>query len=119
VIDPSHIASNRPSNKRFRSPQLAACAVACALWLCACEVRNPVTVAVYPGAERCSILEKELPCAGAGRYLRDTLKIEAGRQIDVSMFQMDKSHDRKDVERVAASLRNAGFTDVREWHFNF
>lgn len=88
-----------------------------------CDVSShtPVTIAVYPGAERCTAkineAEQAVKCAELGKHLRDVAKLRTERQIDVSMFQMDKSHDPKDVDKVAETLRSAGFTDVKVWRF--
>jgi hypothetical protein len=88
---------------------------------CNLDLEKPITVAVYPGADRCTykIDDKESPwpCAELGRLFRDQLKLKPSRQIDVSMFRMDKAHDEKDVDRVADGLRTAGFTEVKVWRF--
>jgi len=85
---------------------------------CNMDTQAAITIAVYPGAERCTIGDQPLPCATAGTHLREQLKIPLKRQIDVSMFQMDKSHDEKDIQRVATIVREAGYTDVRVWNFS-
>jgi hypothetical protein len=98
---------------------IAAVITLTALTACDTEKYQPITVAVYPNLSRCMIKEHALPCAEAGIHLRDRLTIAPDRQIDVSMFQMDKSHNPKDIEQVAAFVRAAGFKDVRVWHFSF
>jgi hypothetical protein len=90
-----------------------------ALTACDTEKYQPITVAVYPNLSQCVIKEHPLPCTEAGTHLRDKLSIPPDRQIDVSMYRMDKSHNPKDIEQVAAFVRAAGFKDVRVWHFSF
>jgi hypothetical protein len=100
-------------------PILAALIAATALSACDTEKYQPITVAVYPNLAQCVIEEFTLPCAEAGTHLRDKLTVAPDRQIDVSMYRMDKSHNPKDIEQVATFVRGAGFTDVRVWHFSF
>jgi hypothetical protein len=98
---------------------IAALIALTALTACDTEKYQPITVAVYPNLSQCVIKEHPLPCAEAGTHLRDKLSISPDRQIDVSMYRMDKSHNPKDIEQVATFVRAAGFTDVRVWHFSF
>ena len=98
---------------------VAAVIAATALTACDTEKYQPITVAVYPNLAQCVIKEHTVPCAEAGIHLRDRLSITSHRQIDVSMYRMDKSHNPKDIEQVAAFVRAAGFKDVRVWHFSF
>jgi hypothetical protein len=99
--------------------QLACLAALLALSGCNTEQYQPITVAVYPNLEKCVIQEHMLPCTEAGTHLRDKLSIKLDRQIDVSMYRMDKSHNETDVEKVAVVVRAAGFTDVKVWRFSF
>jgi len=94
---------------------------AVSLTACDTEKFQPVTVAVYPNLDHCVIKEFSLPCADAGTHLRDKLSIAPDRQIDISMYRMDKEHKQavQDVERVAVFVREAGFKDVKVWHFSF
>jgi hypothetical protein len=96
-------------------------ALTTSLTLTACDTEKyqPITVAVYPNLSQCMIKEHALPCAEVGTHLRDKLSIAPDRQIDVSMYRMDKSHNPKDIEQVAVIVRAAGFKDVRVWHFSF
>ena len=99
------------------------CLAAGALIVLGCDVSShtPVTIAVYPGAENCTAkindAEQPVRCAELGKHLRDVAKVKSNRQIDVSMFRLDKSHDPKDIDKVAEIIRAAGFTDVKVWRF--
>jgi len=88
-----------------------------------CNAANqvPVTVAVYPGAQNCTVklddVEQPVACAAMGKHLLEQLKIPVERQIDVSMFRMEKSHNEKDIDAVAEVIRAAGYKDVKVWRF--
>jgi hypothetical protein len=99
--------------------QYAAALIVITLAGCNTEQYQPITVAVYPNLEKCVIQEHTLPCPEVGAHLRDKLSIKLDRQIDVSMYRMDKSHNETDVEKVAIIVRAAGFTDVKVWRFSF
>jgi hypothetical protein len=101
------------------------CLVAAAVFTvtsCGVNQESPLSVVVYPTAQRCTVVqqEKELPveCAQLGAYLRDTLKINAGRRINVS-FSGAESVPKEDasIDRVAELIRESGFKDVRAYRF--
>jgi len=91
------------------------------LTACDTEKFQPITVAVYPNLDHCVIKEFSLPCADVGTHLRDKLSISPDRQIDVSMYRMDKEYKQAeaDVKRVAVFVREGGFKNVKEWHYGF
>lgn len=102
------------------------CTVLCIAMLAACDVNMnqeaPFTVVVYPVAKRCTVKpteqEVEVDCMQVGVYLRDTLKINPARQVDVSLSGSDNvPKEDQSVDKVAELIRAAGFKDVRTWRF--
>jgi hypothetical protein len=97
---------------------------AAALATTACGVNQevPLSVVVYPSVKRCTVVqhdkEQEVECAQLGVYLRDTLKINAGRQINVSFSGSDTvPKEDSSIDRVAELIRASGFKDVRAYRF--
>jgi hypothetical protein len=98
--------------------------VAAAFIVAACGVNQelPLTVVVYPAVKRCAVVqqdkEQEVDCAQLGVYLRDTLKIDAARQINVSFSSSDTvPKENESIDRVAELIRDSGFKDVRAYRF--
>ena len=89
--------------------------------LSGCDVSKfePVTVAVYPSTQKCSIQEQPVDCEQVGTYLRDTLKISLEREIDVSYTGADQPN-KNDVmvDQVANVVRAAGFKNVLAARFD-
>ena len=106
--------------KNLRSVIIAAAAFVATA--CGVNQESPVTVVVYPISQRCAVKiqdkGEEVECIQLGTHLRDTLKIGANRQIDVSLTGADPtSKDDKTIDRVAELIRASGFKDVRVWRF--
>ncbi len=102
-------ASIRMSTLAFVMMTLAACNL---------EHDTPVSVVVYPTIKRCAIKEQPVDCGQLGIYLRDTLKIDANRRVDVSVAGTDPiSKDDKSIDRIADLIRAAGYKDVRALRF--
>jgi hypothetical protein len=98
----------------------------CVTSLVACDVNMNqemhFTVVVYPIDKRCTVKpteqEVEVDCMQLGVYLRDTLKINPARQIDVSLSgSTDVPKEDQSIDKVAELIRAAGFKDVRTWRF--
>jgi hypothetical protein len=91
---------------------------------CGVNQETPLSVVVYPAVKRCTVVqaekELEVECTQLGAYLRDTLKISVGRQINVS-FSGAESVPKEDtsIDRIAEVIRAAGFKDVRAYRFGF
>ena len=90
----------------------------------ACNVNQelPLNVVVYPKVKRCTVVqqekEQEIECTQLGTYLRDTLKINAARQINVSFSGTDNvPKEDQSIDRVAELIRASGFKDVRAFRF--
>ena len=81
---------------------------------------DPVTVAVYPSTHSCSIDDKKLDCEKVGDYLRDTMKVDISRHIDVSYTGADPPATKDDpmVDQVANTVRAAGYKDVNAARFD-
>ena len=92
------------------------------LSLTGCDMSKyePVTVAVYPSTHSCSIEDKKLDCEQVGSYLRDTMKADLKRHIDVSYTGSDPPANKDDpmVDQVANTVRAAGYTDVNAARFD-
>ncbi|MBC7983004.1 MAG: hypothetical protein H7Y02_04030 [Candidatus Obscuribacterales bacterium] len=101
------------------SPVLALAAATLLVTGCDTESNAPLTVEVYPNIERCVVKEQAVRCASVGKYLREELKIGRNRQINISMYRMDKNHTDREVKYVANVVRVAGFNDVQVWQFGF
>ena len=108
--------------KKMRS--LSVLAVAVFVTACGVNQEPPLTVVVYPIAKRCTVKlsaqEQEQPvdCTQLGTYLRDTLKINAARRINVSLSGSDNTpKEDPSIDRVAQLIRASGFTDVRAYRF--
>ncbi len=89
---------------------------------CNLEQEKPITVVVYPVAKRCAISqqdkEQDVDCTQLGTYLRETLKISASRQINVSLSGSDPTpKDDKTIDRIAEQIRATGYKDVRAYRF--
>lgn len=81
---------------------------------------EPVTIAVYPSTHSCSINDTKLDCEKVGDYLRDTMKVNLKRHIDVSYTGADPPASKDDpmVDQVANTVRAAGYTDVNAARFD-
>ncbi len=80
---------------------------------------EPVTVAVYPSTHKCTIDDQPIVCDQIGEYLRDTLKINTSRQIDVSYTGADPGHKGDTMlDQVADNVRAAGFKQVNAARFD-
>lgn len=92
------------------------------LLLTGCDMSKyePVTVAVYPSTHSCSINDKKLDCEKIGDYLRDTMKVDVSRHIDVSYTGADPPPTKEDrmVDQVANTVRAAGYKDVNAARFD-
>lgn len=99
-------------------------AITAAVAITACGVNQelPVAVVVYPTAKRCTVVQQEkeqaVECMQLGVYLRDTLKINVARQINVSFSGSDSvAKEDPSIDRVAELIRTSGFKDVRAYRF--
>jgi hypothetical protein len=101
---------------------LPAFAAAIAVTACGINQEMPISVVVYPAVKRCTVVqqekEQEVECMQLGVYLRDTVKVNAERQINVS-FSGSDSVPKEDpsIDRVAELIRASGFKDVRAYRF--
>jgi len=100
--------------------------IAAVMIAAACGVNQevPLLVVVYPAVKRCTVVqqekEQEVECTQLGVYLRDTLKINVARQINVSFSGSDSvSKEDASIDRVAELIRASGFKDVRAYRFGF
>jgi biopolymer transport protein ExbD len=85
---------------------------------CHVDQSPPLTITVYPSAQRCVIKDQPVECKELGNYLRDTLKVRSTRQIDVSLSGSDTvPKDDRSIDRIAELIRAAGYEDVRTWRF--
>jgi len=98
--------------------------LAAAISIASCGVNQeaPLSVVVYPNVKRCTVVqhekEQEVECMQLGVYLRDTLKINAARQINVSFSGSDTvPKEDPSIDRVAELIRQSGFKDVRAYRF--
>lgn len=97
-------------------------AAAISVMSCGVNQETPLSVVVYPNVKRCSVVqldkEQEVECTQLGVYLRDTLKINAARQINVSFSGSDTvAKEDPSIDRVAELIRQSGFKDVRAYRF--
>jgi hypothetical protein len=99
-------------------------AVASLVTGCGVNQEVPLTVVVYPITKRCTVKpavqdpEQQVDCMQLGTYLRDILKINATRQINVSLSGSDNvPKEDPSIDRVAELIRAAGFKDVRAYRF--
>jgi hypothetical protein len=89
---------------------------------CGVNQEKALSVVVYPSVKRCTVVQQEkeqaVECTQLGVYLRDTLKISAGRRINVSFSGSDSvPKEDSSIDRVAELIRASGFTDVRAYRF--
>ncbi len=98
------------------------CALAllsCVITACDIDTNEPITVALYPSTQKCAIKEQSVDCEQVGSYLRDTMKVDLKREIDVSYTGTDAPpKDYPMVDQVANTVRAAGFTNVRAARFD-
>ena len=98
---------------------IAATAAALAASGCDGSQQEPITVAVYARAGRCTVKEQDVPCNEVAAHLKDTLKIALGREIDVSLTGgEDVPKEDKSIDLIAESIRALGYKDVRTWRFD-
>jgi hypothetical protein len=105
-------------------PSFIVIAVASLVTGCGVNQEVPLTVVVYPIAKRCAVKpatqdpEQRVECMQLGTYLRDTLRINAARQINVSLSGSDNvPKEDPSIDHVAELIRAAGFKDVRAYRF--
>ncbi len=119
VFDASiHHQLMQPINMNSRT---VFCLVSLLLALSGCKPadRDHTTVAVYPSQQQCGVEEKMMPCGEIAAYLRDTLKLKPERLVYVSAVGSDPlPKEDTSLEKIAATLTAAGFTDVRTANFD-
>ena len=102
-----------------RALPISTSAVLCMLCGCNVDKFEPITIALYPSTQKCTINEQLVDCEQVGTYLRDTMKTDIKREIDVSYTGADAPpKDYPMVDQVANTVRAAGFTNVRAARFD-
>lgn len=92
------------------------------LLLAGCDTSQyeSVIVGVYPSRQQCGVGQEFMKCGEVAAYLRDTKKVKPQREIVVSAVSSDPlpKTDRS-LEKIAQTIRDAGYTDVRAVNFDF